>query len=78
MGSTVSNPSGGVLRLRGGIFGIVTCDHYMRLEVQNAKLERIAAHSHIKGLGLGVDGSAIPEASGFAGQESAREVFLHQ
>lgn len=44
-------------------------------EVQSTtKTQRIASHTHIKGLGLNaVDGSALPIASGLVGQESARE-----
>ncbi|PWN50282.1 putative RVB1-RUVB-like protein [Violaceomyces palustris] len=34
---------------------------------------RIATHSHIKGLGLGDDGLALPSAQGFVGQRAARE-----
>ncbi|SJX66500.1 probable RVB1-RUVB-like protein [Sporisorium reilianum f. sp. reilianum] len=34
---------------------------------------RIATHSHIKGLGLSDDGSALPSAQGFVGQKAARE-----
>ena len=37
------------------------------------KTQRIAAHSHIKGLGLAKDGSAEEVAAGLVGQESARE-----
>jgi RuvB-like protein 1 (pontin 52) len=37
------------------------------------KTQRIAAHSHVKGLGLNENGVAIPIASGLVGQESARE-----
>ena len=37
------------------------------------KTQRIAAHSHIKGLGLDEDGSAKPIAAGLVGQELARE-----
>lgn len=37
------------------------------------KTQRIAAHSHIKGLGLDENGMAIPVASGLVGQETARE-----
>ncbi len=41
------------------------------------KTQRIAAHSHVKGLGLKDDGTAImPEAHGLVGQEKAREVGL--
>lgn len=35
---------------------------------------RIAPHSHIKGLGLDNEGFALPSASGFVGQNIAREV----
>ncbi|CDH49775.1 -like 1 [Lichtheimia corymbifera JMRC:FSU:9682] len=47
----------------------------MRIEqVKSAPREqRVAAHSHIKGLGLRDDGSAEPIHSGFVGQENARE-----
>lgn len=38
------------------------------------KTERIASHSHVKGLGLNDAGEADPVASGFVGQEKAREV----
>ncbi|CAK8690497.1 ruvB-like 1 [Clavelina lepadiformis] len=37
------------------------------------KTQRIAAHSHIKGLGLDEDGKALPTAAGLVGQEDARE-----
>lgn len=40
------------------------------------KTERIAAHSHVKGLGLNEAGMADPVAAGFIGQEKAREVSL--
>ena len=44
-------------------------------EVKNTvKEQRVATHSHIKGLGLSETGSAINVASGFVGQEEAREV----
>ena len=44
-------------------------------EIKSAsKEQRIAAHSHIKGLGLSEDGSAEPVSSGFVGQVAAREV----
>lgn len=42
-------------------------------EIQR-KEKRIAAHSHIKGLGLNEDGSANLNASGLVGQVQAREV----
>jgi RuvB-like protein 1 (pontin 52) len=37
------------------------------------KTQRIASHSHIKGLGLDEDGSAINNSAGLVGQENARE-----
>ena len=40
------------------------------------KTQRIASHSHVKGLGLDDTGNAIPAAAGLVGQESAREVFI--
>lgn len=38
------------------------------------KTQRIAAHSHVKGLGLDEAGYAKQTASGLVGQEAAREV----
>jgi DNA helicase TIP49 (TBP-interacting protein) len=38
------------------------------------KTQRIAVHSHIKGLGLADDGDAIDVAAGLVGQKQAREV----
>jgi len=40
------------------------------------KTQRIATHSHIKGLGLDENGIAIQSAAGLVGQELAREVRL--
>ena len=40
------------------------------------KTQRIAAHSHVKGLGLDENGFAIQSASGLVGQEIAREVRI--
>lgn len=37
------------------------------------KTQRVASHSHVKGLGLREDGTAIDVASGMVGQEIARE-----
>lgn len=37
------------------------------------KTQRVATHSHIKGLGLDDDGNAQPVAAGLVGQEAARE-----
>lgn len=37
------------------------------------KTQRISAHTHVKGLGLDVDGSAMQMANGLVGQENARE-----
>ncbi|WCJ41870.1 RuvB-like helicase 1 [Euphorbia peplus] len=43
-------------------------------EVQStAKKQRVATHTHIKGLGLEPSGRAIPLAAGFVGQMEARE-----
>lgn len=43
-------------------------------EVQSTtKTARIAAHTHVKGLGLNEQGRALPMASGLVGQEKARE-----
>ncbi len=40
------------------------------------KTQRIATHSHVKGLGINDDGTAIEVASGMVGQEIAREVLF--
>lgn len=40
----------------------------------NKRDNRTAAHTHIKGLGLKLDGSAENQAAGFVGQAGAREV----
>ncbi|KAI8922748.1 TIP49 C-terminus-domain-containing protein [Entophlyctis helioformis] len=47
----------------------------MRIQevLSTTKEQRVATHSHIKGLGLSEDGRAQPMASGFVGQENARE-----
>jgi RuvB-like protein 1 len=43
-------------------------------EVQSTTREqRVAAHSHVKGLGLDERGTAMHVGSGFVGQEQARE-----
>jgi RuvB-like protein 1 (pontin 52) len=43
-------------------------------EVQSTeRRQRIATHSHIKGLGLQEDGTPLPIAAGLVGQEKARE-----
>jgi len=39
-----------------------------------AKTQRIAAHSHVKGLGVDEKGVALQVAAGLVGQEPAREV----
>ena len=41
------------------------------------KAQRIAAHSHIKGLGLDENGFALQSAAGLVGQEQAREACAH-
>lgn len=38
------------------------------------KTQRIAAHSHVKGLGLDENGVPLQMASGLVGQKNAREV----
>ena len=47
----------------------------MRIEevASTAKAQRVATHTHIKGLGIRDDGVAVPMAAGFVGQEQARE-----
>lgn len=40
------------------------------------KTQRIATHSHVKGLGLDEAGNAKQSACGLVGQEAAREVML--
>ena len=42
-----------------------------------AKTQRISAHSHVKGLGLGEGGEATKAAGGMVGQEQARISFYH-
>ena len=44
-------------------------------EVQSTtKTQRVAVHTHIKGLGLNEDGTAMRVGAGLVGQEKAREV----
>lgn len=38
------------------------------------KTQRIAAHSHVKGLGLNENGTPVEIAAGLVGQKTAREV----
>ncbi|RYH16038.1 hypothetical protein EON65_30755 [archaeon] len=46
-------------------------------EVQSTtKTQRVAAHTHIKGLGLDDKGRAFSTGSGLVGQEKAREVGI--
>lgn len=47
----------------------------MRIEevASTTKTQRVSTHTHIKGLGLADDGSAVQMAAGFVGQENARE-----
>ncbi|OQR85294.1 Holliday junction ATP-dependent DNA helicase ruvB [Achlya hypogyna] len=47
----------------------------MKIEevVSTIKTQRVASHTHVKGLGLDADGSALPIGSGLVGQEKARE-----
>ena len=48
----------------------------MKIETvrSTTKTQRIASHSHVKGLGLNEDGTASPVAGGMVGQLEAREV----
>lgn len=57
---------------------MTSTNNTMRIEqVKNTPREqRVAAHSHIKGLGLREDGTAEPILAGFVGQENAREVWI--
>ncbi|GAA49616.1 RuvB-like protein 1 [Clonorchis sinensis] len=50
----------------------------MRIEEvrSTSKAQRVAAHTHIKGLGLDENGIPLPSAAGLVGQECAREVYL--
>ena len=52
-------------------------DHPLTMRIEEvastAKTARVAAHTHIRGLGLGPDGAALPAAAGFVGQAPARE-----
>lgn len=44
-------------------------------EVKNqGRDNRTSAHTHIKGLGLTLSGTADKQAAGFVGQQTAREV----
>ncbi len=49
----------------------------MSMKIEEVKstelLQRIATHTHIKGLGVRDDGVVIPVAAGLVGQEAARE-----
>ena len=46
----------------------------MRIEevASTTKTQRVATHTHIKGLGIKDDGTALSMAAGFVGQEEAR------
>eukprot|EP01049_Picozoa_sp_SAG25_P007307 SAG25_NODE_589_length_6722_cov_19.193417_5_plen_85_part_00 len=47
-------------------------------EVQSTtKSVRVASHSHIKGLGLNEDGTAMEVSAGLVGQQQAREVRVN-
>ena len=47
----------------------------MRIEevASTTKTQRVATHTHIKGLGLQDNGNSLPMGAGFVGQEQARE-----
>ena len=48
----------------------------MKIEevTSTTKAQRVAVHTHVKGLGLDEGGKALPLAAGLVGQEKAREV----
>ncbi len=54
------------------------CVTFLEMKIETvtstAKTQRIAAHTHVKGLGLESDGTAKPIGGGFVGQTEAREV----
>lgn len=56
-----------------------TLTENMRVEhfTSAAPEKRVATHSHIRGLGLQLDGTAEPIKAGFVGQENAREVKIY-
>lgn len=62
------------------MYDSITCgfseEKRMKIETvtSTAKTQRIAAHTHVKGLGLEPDGTAKPIGGGFVGQAEAREV----
>ena len=39
------------------------------------KTQRIATHSHVKGLGISEEGKPVELGGGLVGQEQAREVY---
>jgi RuvB-like protein 1 (pontin 52) len=43
-------------------------------EVQKSLKQRVASHTHIKGLGLQENGTALDVSGGLVGQQKAREV----
>lgn len=45
----------------------------MKIQQTAPKSQRVATHSHIKGLGLDENGKPLPTGSGLVGQEKARE-----
>jgi hypothetical protein len=54
--------------------GMVMYDELASNGIGTARENRVAAHSHIRGLGLREDGIAEQTAAGFIGQQQAREV----
>ena len=53
-----------------------TADEVKKVDIKEIrrKEKRIAAHSHVKGLGLNEDGTANLNSAGLVGQVQAREV----
>lgn len=52
-------------------------NHFINMKIEEVesttKTQRIASHSHVKGLGLSEEGNAVEMAGGLVGQEVARE-----
>ena len=64
----------GTVRLRALFVGEVTKEMKIEEVQSTTKTVRVASHSHIKGLGLNEDGTAMEVSAGLVGQQQAREV----
>ncbi|KJE96831.1 pontin [Capsaspora owczarzaki ATCC 30864] len=56
-----------------GAAGSAASSSAMKIERATTKTKRVAAHSHVKGLGLDDNGDAQPISAGLVGQTEARE-----